>query len=80
MEKEVMHICSNLDYIKYDNKSLELQALLKRLIVEVEYNIQKNLSSSREKSLALTRLEECWMWVGKSIKIDQIKRGGNEVG
>jgi hypothetical protein len=47
---------------------------LKRIFQTLENSIDSNLLNSREKSLALTKLEETWMWVGKSIKIDQEER------
>ena len=33
----------------------------------LEDSIDKNCYSNREKSLAMTKLEECVMWVNKSI-------------
>ena len=33
----------------------------------LEDSIDKNCHSNREKSLAMTKLEECVMWVNKSI-------------
>ena len=33
----------------------------------LEESIEKNCSNNREKSLAMTKLEECIMWVNKSI-------------
>ena len=33
----------------------------------LEESIEKNCKSNREKSLAMTKLEECVMWVNKSI-------------
>lgn len=29
------------------------------------------------KSLAITKLEECYMWIGKAIRDEQIARGGD---
>ena len=34
--------------------------------------IEKNCINSREKSLAITKLEECAMWISKSIALEQI--------
>lgn len=33
----------------------------------LEESIEKNCKDNREKSLAMTKLEECVMWVNKSI-------------
>ena len=37
----------------------------------LEY-IEKYCTNSREKSLAITKLEECAMWASKSIAFEQI--------
>lgn len=34
--------------------------------------IEKHCANSREKSLAITKLEECAMWISKSIALEQI--------
>ena len=34
------------------------------------------LPEGRAKSLALTKLEECYMWIGKAIRDAQMKRNG----
>lgn len=34
--------------------------------------IEKHCTNSREKSLAITKLEECAMWISKSIALEQI--------
>ena len=35
------------------------------------------LKSPRTVALALTKLEECYMWIGKAIRDDQIERNGS---
>jgi len=35
------------------------------------------LLSPRAKALAITKLEEVYMWIGKAIRDDQIKRNGS---
>lgn len=37
----------------------------------LEY-IEKHCTNSREKSLAITKLEECAMWASKAIAFEQI--------
>ena len=37
------------------------------IAIMLEESIDKNCKNNREKSLAMTKLEECVMWVNKSI-------------
>lgn len=68
---------SRFDYTKYDEDSIETQRIFKEIFVKLEDFIELALVSSRPKSLALTALEECYTWVGKSIRDDQIARNGS---
>jgi hypothetical protein len=65
------------DYVKYDEKAAEAQALLKSAFLLVEKDIDTLLSPGRAQALALTALEEAYMWVGKAIRDDQIARGSD---
>lgn len=65
------------DYVKYDERSMNAQEKFKQKCETLESMIELLLESPRAKSLALTKLEEFYMWVGKAIRDDQIKRGGN---
>ncbi len=67
---------SRFDYVKYDWEAMEDQDKAKRHCAVLETLIER-LDSSRAKSLALTKLEECYMWIGKAIRDDQIKRNGS---
>lgn len=60
-------------YVKYDAASIEIQEILKKQFETVE-RIVDALPNSREKSLVMTHLEEAYMWTGKAIRDDQIKR------
>lgn len=60
------------DYIKYDELATGRAMNLKPIVEELETSIDA-LPNSREKALAITKLEECWMWVGKAIKVAQEK-------
>lgn len=62
---------TRLDYVKYDEQTIELQNKFKKLFLELESMIENDLVLSRESQIALTKLEESWMWVGKSLKIYQ---------
>lgn len=67
---------SRFDYVKYDDVAMDAQAILKNKFVELEKLIESKLVSPRAKALAMTKLEECYMWVGKAIRDDQITRNG----
>lgn len=67
---------ARFDYVKYDEASVSNQNLFKGICEDLEANIE-NLQNGRAKSLALTHLEECYMWIGKAIRDDQITRNGS---
>jgi hypothetical protein len=64
------------DYVKYDDKANIHQAAFKDEVTHLEQLISANLHSPRAKSLALTKLEEVYMWIGKDIRDDLIERTG----
>lgn len=66
---------SRFDYIKYDKESVTTQLVIKEICEALEAKIEA-LDSPRAKSIALTKLEECYAWVGKAIRDDQIHRNG----
>lgn len=68
---------SRFDYVKYDEKATEIQAAFKGNLQSIEGFIEVAILSPRAKSLALTKLEECYMWIGKAIRDDQIERNGS---
>lgn len=63
------------DYVKYDEKAQAVQAVCKHLMSNFETAL-RDVPESREKSLAFTKLEEAYMWMGKAIRDDQIRRNG----
>ena len=65
---------TRFDYVKYDDDKIELQNEFKAQVQKLESMIDEFLGRSREQSLAVTKLEECYMWIGKGIKIDQEDR------
>ena len=65
---------SKFDYAKFDSVSVERLAGAKALFEQAEGYLGVHLESSREKSLALTALEEAFMWVGKALNSDQERR------
>jgi len=68
---------SRFDYVKYDAKAELDQTEFKTLVSTMEEYVQQRLTSPRAKALVLTKLEEAYMWIGKAIRDDQIKRGGS---
>lgn len=58
---------SRFNYIEYTDKSQKLSDERKQASEDFE-NLINQLPNSREKSLALTKLEECFMWCGKAIR------------
>ncbi len=68
---------SRFDYVKYDDKAIEIQNAFKGYVSGLEFGIEKMLTSPRAKALALTKLEEAYMWIVKAIRDDQIERNGS---
>jgi hypothetical protein len=69
-------VLGRFDYVKYDDQAVCEQAEAKMHCTSLEEFIE-DLNSPRAKALALTKLEECYMWIGKAIRDDQIKRNGS---
>jgi len=67
---------SRFDYVKYDDIAIETQDAAKKYVSMVETLIETSVKSGRSKALALTKLEEVYMWIGKGIRDDQIARNG----
>ena len=68
---------SKFDYIAYDEEAKSHQAQLKLLVTAVEDKLH-TLANTRYISLALTSLEECYMWAGKATRDDQLVRNNYE--
>lgn len=64
------------DYVAYDDKSKQLQSFFKTEFSYVEKSIEQNFKDSRYKSLAITKLEEAYMYIGKAIRDEQFERNG----
>lgn len=63
------------DSVSYNDKSLKIQQDVKFAFENVEDVIERNFKEhSREVSLALTKIEEAYMWLGKDIKRQQLVR------
>lgn len=67
---------SRFDYVRYDEQAQKDQDEAKLAVICLESLIAR-LGQGRPQSLAITKLEECYMWIGKAIRDDQIKRNGS---
>lgn len=68
------------NYVRYDEKSIQQQEKAKELCEQLESHIDSlkvTSNGSRPISLALTALEETYMWIGKAIRDNQVERGSN---
>lgn len=63
------------DYIKYDAEAEKAQSIFKALFVNLSKMIGA-LPRGRAQALALTKIEESYMWVGKAIRDNQLERTG----
>lgn len=67
---------SRFDYVAYDSGAQADQAAAKEKATELETLIN-GLGKGRSQALAITALEECYMWIGKAIRDLQIERNGS---
>lgn len=65
------------DYVAYDEEAATQQQAAKELFIGLHKFTDSTLADGRAKSLVKTKLEEAYMWVGKAIRDDQIKRNGS---
>lgn len=68
---------SRFDYVKYDERAQKCQDAFKGQMTLMEHILENNLKPGRSLSIAITKLEEFYMWAGKAIRDDQIKRNGS---
>jgi hypothetical protein len=67
---------SRFDYIAYDQDHQRLSSEFRLFYQNLEEAILAGLPEGRERALVLTKLEESFMWVGKTLKISQEKALG----
>jgi hypothetical protein len=67
---------SRFDYVKYDEESIQLQTEIKTTAEKLHVQISK-LGAGLNQEYAVKSLEECYMWVGKTIRDNQIRRNGS---
>lgn len=66
------------DYVRYDDEAQRVQTQLKGAFNNIDLMLSQ-LPDGRAKSLALTKLEEAYMWVGKAIRDEQVAKRGAEL-
>jgi len=64
---------SQYDYIQYDETSTARQKLFKTIFENLSRSIDE-LGMMRSTAHAQAKLEEAYMWIGKAIRDEQIKR------
>lgn len=64
---------TRFSYIRYDESSTKQSEEAKDLCEQMESFIN-SLGAGRPQSLALTSLEETFMWIGKAIRDNQLQR------
>ena len=64
---------NRFDYVQYDDQAKSIQFNFKNLFQEVEAEIEK-FGDSENKTLAMKSLEVAYMWIGKTIRDEQIDR------
>jgi hypothetical protein len=64
---------NRFDYVSYDEEAIKTQSQFKELFIEIDKYVDC-LENGRAKSLALTKIEEAYMWIGKAIRDEQIER------
>lgn len=65
---------SRFDNVQYDELSNQHSVELKEAFVKLEELVGKAMKAPRAKALVFTKLEEAFMWVGKALRDDQLKR------
>lgn len=65
---------SRFDYVSFDERSQRNLQHFKECVEELEDEIETTLKAPRYKAIALTKLEEVFMFIGKAIRDDQLER------
>lgn len=67
-----------LDYVKYDSTSTQLSESFRTELEKILVAIEEKIECRRSKDLAITSLENVFMWIGKGIRDDQVRQGRGE--
>ncbi len=84
---------SRFDYVKYDDQANQIQDSFKKQVTQIETDLDalgaKSIDGAtdktkiyigalnRSRAVALTKLEELYMWIGKAVRDEQILRNGS---
>lgn len=60
------------EVVKLNAESSAAKKALKAQFISLEKTIKDTLPNGRSRSLAVTRLEEAWQWVGKSCRVKTV--------
>ena len=70
---------SRFDFIEYDDISIQQQVNFKDQFTKIVNDIEAISTGNQRASLiALVKLEECYMWVGKAIRDNQVIRNSEQ--
>ena len=69
---------SRFDSVAYDKDSNYISSLIKDKCLDLEKLYLDGLPEGRERSIALTKLEESFMWVGKALRVRTLQKAQNE--
>lgn len=69
---------NRFDYVKYDERSVTVQDHFKTAFTALAHQTEVMLPKGRAQALAITKLEEAYMWIGKAIRDAQIERNEGE--
>ena len=72
---DVSVLISNFNYRKMSEKQIEDSQNVRELGVKLALLIDEVIPDSREKSLAITKLEESIMWANKGISLNTKEKG-----
>jgi hypothetical protein len=64
---------NRFDYLKFDPHATNIHVAVKSKFEGLAETLEA-LPDGRAKSLALTKLEEAFMWAGKAVRDDQVSR------
>ena len=70
---------SRFDHVKFDPEHESTRKVLRVLVESLENCIDMisiDKAAGRSKAMAMTKLEECYMWAGKAVRDDQVAIAG----
>ncbi len=65
---------SAFDYERLDDESMQIVSDMRNLCQDLAELIEASTKMGRERALALTKLEEAFMWMGKAVRNDYLAR------